>query len=156
VHHDSDSTSSGFFRTLDTILDRARLLDQPPRTPDAADPSRPSAAPERSVRRHDLGWGDSLLVRTLNSTYAISRAGDDSWFVWGGWFERQGETPARVRINGCTWGGSVIHLDLLAAPGLRLEFANGVTTSPIREVAVLPGAWKRRTSPGSSRTQAID
>lgn len=147
MQYDSGSIScSGFVRTLDTIMDRVRLLDEASSRPDSADSSRPTTAYTRGVRRHDLGWGDSLLVKTRNSTYAISRAGDDSWFVWGGWFERQGETPARVRINGCTWGGSVIHLDLLAAPGLCLEFANGVTTSTIREVAVLPSAWNRRTS----------
>lgn len=91
------------------------------------------------VRRGDLAWGDQLLVTTKNSTYCIHRAGRDSWFVWGGWFGRHGDVPAVVRINGCTWGGSVIYPDLLAAPGLFLEFANGVTTTRIRSVAILCG-----------------
>ena len=46
--------------------------------------------------------------------------------------------PGIVGINGCTWGGSVIHSDILAAPGLFLEFANGVTTTRIRSVFVVP------------------
>ena len=90
------------------------------------------------VRRTELGWGESLLVTTKNSTYAISRASSESWFVWGGWFERHGPVPAVLGINGCTWGGSVIYPDILAAPGLFLEFANGVTTTRIRSVQILP------------------
>jgi len=89
------------------------------------------------VRRGDIGWRDQLLVRTKNSDYSIHRAGRDTWYVWGGWFAHHGEFPARVRINGCTWGGSVIYPDLLAAPGLFLEFANGVTTTRIRSVSIL-------------------
>jgi hypothetical protein len=79
-------------------------------------------------------------VTTRNSTYALSPAGGDTWFVWGGWFERHGHAPARVGINGCTWGGSVIHPEILSARGLFLEFANGVTTTRIRHVLHLPAA----------------
>jgi hypothetical protein len=96
--------------------------------------------PRNAVRRTDLAWGDSLLVTTKNSTYAINRAGSDSWFVWGGWFARQGRIPAVVGVNGCTWGGSVIYPEVLAAPGLFLEFANGVTTTRIRSVHLLRAA----------------
>jgi len=88
------------------------------------------------VRRDDLAWGDSLFVSTKNSIYCINPA-YRGWFVWGGWFDRHGPTPAIVGINGCTWGGSVLHSDILAAPGLFLEFANGVTTTRIRHVHVL-------------------
>jgi len=89
------------------------------------------------LRRGDLAWGDTVFVVTKNSTYCINPAGR-AWFVWGGWFERQGYVPAVVGINGCTWGGSVIHSDVLAAPGLFLEFANGVTTTRIRSVILVP------------------
>jgi hypothetical protein len=34
-------------------------------------------------------------------------------------------------IRGCTWGGSAIATDLLAASGLFLEFGNGVVTTAI-------------------------
>ena len=78
-----------------------------------------------------------LIVTTKNSTYAINRAGTDAWFVWGGWFARHGQVPIVVGINGCTWGGSVIYAEILAAPGLFLEFANGVTTTRIRSVQLL-------------------
>jgi hypothetical protein len=41
-------------------------------------------------------------------------------------------------IPGCTWGGSAIKVDIVAAFGLMLEFGNRLTTSPIQEVFVLP------------------
>jgi hypothetical protein len=39
--------------------------------------------------------------------------------------------------NGCTWGGSAIKQDIVAALGLRLEFGNSVRTARIREVRVI-------------------
>ena len=123
-------------RTLNAILERAVPALERPRLvlPNVASQS---AGMVDVVRRSDLAWRASLLVTTKNSTYAINRAGDDTWFVWGGWFARHGHLPAVVGINGCTWGGSVIYPDILAAPGLFLEFANGVTTTRIRSVSVL-------------------
>jgi len=140
VLHNSGVNPSGRpVRTLDAILDRVvTTLDVGTRIP--AGPHHDGIYAPNAVRRDDLAWGDSLLVTTRNSIYTISRAGVDSWFVWGGWFERQGQTPAQVGINGCTWGGSVIHADILAAPGLFLEFANGVTTTRIRSALVLPAS----------------
>jgi len=142
-------------RTLGAILHHARSLTHPPsRTwpdvdepwvelgmpPDWAGLGRPPVRHRSQradvVRRGDLAWGDSLFVHTKNSIYCINPA-YRGWFVWGGWFDRHGPTPAIVGINGCTWGGSVLHSDVLAAPGLFLEFANGVTTTRIRQVYVL-------------------
>jgi hypothetical protein len=37
-------------------------------------------------------------------------------------------------VNGCTWGGSAIKSDILAAPGLFLEFGNRVRTTRIQQV----------------------
>jgi hypothetical protein len=45
-----------------------------------------------------------------------------------------------VRINGCTWGGRAICEEIIAAPGLFLEFANGVTTTRIKSVTHLVAA----------------
>ena len=118
-------------RTLNAIVERAvpalERLQGPLDDPAARD----------VVRRADMAWGESLIVTTKNSTYAINRAGADAWFVWGGWFARHGQVPIVVGINGCTWGGSVIYAEILAAPGLFLEFANGVTTTRIRSVQLL-------------------
>ena len=123
-------------RTLNAILEKALpALERPGLVLPSVDSQ--SAGMVDVVRRRDLAWRESLLVTTKNSIYAINRAGDDTWFVWGGWFARHGQLPAVIGINGCTWGGSVIYPEILAAPGLFLEFANGVTTTRIRSVAVL-------------------
>jgi hypothetical protein len=57
--------------------------------------------------------------------------------VSGGWFDREGVSPQKMTINGCTWGGSAINLDLVAAPGLFLEFGNQVLTTRIQHVRVI-------------------
>ena len=90
-----------------------------------------------SVRKHDLEWGDSVLVSTRNSTYTISSAGDGTFWISGGWFDHRELSPVRMSINGCTCGGTAIKHDVLAAPGLFLEFGNGVLTTRIQEVRVL-------------------
>jgi hypothetical protein len=42
-----------------------------------------------------------------------------------------------VRILGCTWGGRAILTDMLAAPGMFIEFDNGVQTTRIQHVRLL-------------------
>ena len=42
-----------------------------------------------------------------------------------------------TNINGCTWGGSAIMIDIVAACGLHLEFGNRVVTSKIRQFSVV-------------------
>ena len=133
-------------RTLNAILEHAVPALERSAVTLSAVPSRRAGMGE-VVRRRDLRWRESLLVETKNSTYSINRAGDDSWFVWGGWFARHGMVPAVVGINGCTWGGSVIYPEILAAPGLFLEFANGVTTTRIRSVRVLESGRRQPDAP---------
>jgi hypothetical protein len=91
----------------------------------------------KSVRKAELSSGDWVVVTTTHSTYAICVLGDGSYSVSGGWFDRHGLSPLRTTINGCTWGGSTIKLDIVAACGLRLEFGNRVLTSHIHRVQVL-------------------
>lgn len=93
-----------------------------------------------SVRKCEVRSGDMVLVRTRNSVYALRAEEGGEYRVSGGWFDRPGNAVRRVRINGCTWGGSVIHAGLIAACGLRMEFANRVVTSTVVAVAHLPGA----------------
>jgi len=90
-----------------------------------------------AVRKGDLRNGDRLLVSTENSVYSIRVHGDATYSISGGWFDSQGLSPARMSIAGCTWGGTVIKCDIVAARGLRLEFGNRVVTTPIREVRVV-------------------
>lgn len=97
-----------------------------------------AGAVEQAVRREDLGLGDVVIVRTRNSRYAMMYLGDGRFWVSGGWFDREGVSPATVTVNGCTWGGSVIKTDLVAGRGLCLEFGNRVVTTRIQSVRVVP------------------
>jgi hypothetical protein len=91
------------------------------------------------VQKSELRRGDRVVVATENSVYCISFLGDSTYSVWGGWFDRQGVSPVRLSISGCTWGGSVIKHDIVAACGLRLEFGNRVVTSRIQAIRVIRG-----------------
>jgi hypothetical protein len=92
----------------------------------------------KQVRKEDLRPGDWVIVATLNSVYSIRVHDSGFYLVSGGWFDRKGLSPVRTTITGCTWGGSAIKLDVVAACGLCLEFGNRVVTSIIRKVVVLP------------------
>ena len=91
----------------------------------------------KQIPKANLHKGDCLLVQTTNSTYTMRALGDESFLISGGWFDRKGKSPMKVRINGCTWGGSVIKMDVVAACGLCLEFGNRVVTSPIQKIIML-------------------
>lgn len=90
----------------------------------------------KSIRRGDLRFADRMVVTTQNSEYDLVMIEDETFLVAGGWFDRKHLSPHRVKINGCTWGGSMICLDILAAPGMCMEFNNRVMTSAIRAVVV--------------------
>ena len=90
-----------------------------------------------AVLRRDLRSGDWLVVTTRNSVYSLCLLEDGSYSVAGGWFDRNGESPRRLGVNGCTFGGRAIKSDVVAAPGLFLEFENRVTTTRIQEARIL-------------------
>jgi len=96
----------------------------------------------RQVRKAELEFGDIVLIKTRNSLYSISVLESDYYLVSGGWFDRKGLSPTKASISGCTWGGSIIKVDTLAACGLRLEFGNRVLTTPIQKVFVVHGSGK--------------
>ena len=79
------------------------------------------------------------MVTTENSVYSIQVLEDATYLVRGGWFDRQRLSPVTLSISGCTWGGSAIKNDIVAACGLHLEFGNRVLTSRIRDVLVIRG-----------------
>ena len=106
-------------RTVDAILDQVGRFE--------------------AIRKADLRCGDRVLVVTENSIYCIHVEEEGSYSVSGGWFDRNGISPVTLTISGCTWGGTAIKRDLVAARGLRLEFGNRVVTSPIRDVQVIRG-----------------
>jgi hypothetical protein len=95
------------------------------------------------VRRRDLDPGDRIIISTKNSVYSLCARADGSFDVSGGWFEREGDGPARVEIRGCTAGGHAIFTDHIAARGLFMEFADGLRTTRIRTVRRIPAAKRR-------------
>ena len=90
------------------------------------------------VRKDALTSGDRVIVKTLNSIYSIRMIDDQACVVSGGWFDRKGLSPMTTRISGCTWGGSAIKVDIVAACGLRLEFGNRLLTTTIQKIFILP------------------
>jgi hypothetical protein len=91
----------------------------------------------QQVRKADLQAGDCVIVKTRNSVYQIRATEDGEYIVSGGWFDHKGLSPVKINVAGCTWGGTAIKLDVVAACGLCLEFGNRVVTSAIQAVAVL-------------------
>lgn len=94
----------------------------------------------QGVLRSDLDPGDRVVISTKNSVYSLTALADGSFEVRGGWFEREGDGVARVEVRGCTAGGHAIFTDHIAACGLFMEFADGLRTTRIRSVRLLPAA----------------
>ncbi len=90
-----------------------------------------------AVQKNDLRFGDRVVVTTRNSTYSIHVLKNGQYAISGGWVDKKGLSPLRTHINGCTWGGSAIKVDIVAACGLHLEFGNRVVTSRIKELDVV-------------------
>lgn len=86
------------------------------------------------IRRDQVGDGDWLLVKTRNSVYTILIRRGGACRVSGGWFDRRGKAPMDTTVAGCTWGGSVIKVDLVAAIGLCIEFGNRLITTEARRI----------------------
>jgi len=64
--------------------------------------------------------GTLLLVKTKNSTYRVRTTGDKrNCFMSGG---VAGDEEVRVKIHGCTCGGSAIAVDRVIL-GMRMEFS---------------------------------
>ena len=97
-----------------------------------------SAIHLKQVRKTGLRFGDMVIINTRNSVYSLRTLSDGSFLVCGGWFDKKGLSPMKTTVRGCTWGGSIIKMDVVAACGLCLEFGNRVVTSPIKEVSVIP------------------
>jgi len=104
--------------TLDALVDHSRHLQQ--------------------IRKTDVKPGDMIYIKTCNSIYSIRLLDDGNCRVAGGWFDRKGLSPMNTRIAGCTWGGSAIKLDVVAACGLCLEFSNRLVTTSVQRIFVLP------------------
>ena len=86
------------------------------------------------VKRRDLDPGDRVIVSTRNSVYSLTARADGSFDVSGGWFEREWSRSVVAEIQGCTAGGHALFTEHIAAPGLFMEFADGLRTTRIRTV----------------------
>ncbi len=89
-----------------------------------------------------LKEGDQVILKALNSVYFISVLDDGKYIVSGGWFDKNNLAPVKTTIHGCTWGGSIIKTDIIAACGLHLEFGNKVVTSKIKKIFHIPNYRK--------------
>ncbi len=94
------------------------------------------------VRKEDLQFGDLVIITTRNSCYSVYVLDDEGYLVSGGWFDKKRLSPLKISISGCTWGGSIIKVDTIAACGLRLEFSNRVITTPIKRIEVVRATGK--------------
>jgi hypothetical protein len=118
--HDLTSVhASGWVRTLDRLTEEALRVE--------------------GVWADHVEPGDWVIVHTRNSTYSLAALGDGRFVVGGGWFRAAGMETTAVRVTGCTWGGQAIHTGLVAAPGMCVEFDNGVRTTSIRKVRLIRG-----------------
>jgi len=105
-------------QALDNIVESAEHLEQ--------------------VYKRDSQFGDLVIITTQNSVYSVSVIDDDRYLVSGGVFDRKGLSPMKTTIRGCTWGGSTIKVDIVAGCGMFLAFGNGVITSRIEQVRLIP------------------
>src|SRR4030066_1497263 len=86
------------------------------------------------IHKSSLKVGDTIILKTSNSFYLIKVLEEEKYTVSGGWFEKNNLSPVTTSNNGCTWGGSIIKNDIVAACGLHLEFGNRITTSRINKI----------------------
>jgi hypothetical protein len=86
------------------------------------------------VYKYKLEKGDQVYIKTLNSVYIIKVVNNNEYLVSGGWFDKQNLSPYKINIRGCTWGGTAIKTDIIAATGLCIEFSNNLITSRIHNV----------------------
>ena len=96
----------------------------------------------RQIHKSALRVGDLVILETCNSIYFIKALDNEQYIVSGGWFDKNKLTSSKITIRGCTWGGSVIKTDIVAACGLHLEFGNKVVTSRIKKIIHIPGYLK--------------
>ncbi|MFQ6069929.1 MAG: hypothetical protein ACE5LC_05315 [Candidatus Aminicenantales bacterium] len=93
----------------------------------------------KKIKKRELKFGDLVVISTRNSVYHFCVLENDFYIVFGGYFDRKGFSPRIITINGCTWGGSIIKVDIFAACGLRIEFGNRVVTTVVEKIWIIPG-----------------
>lgn len=107
------------------------------------------------VSKSDLDCGDLVLITTRNSVYTVRVFDNGLYLVSGGWFDRKGLSPMKITIRGCTFGGSIIKMDIVAACGLCLEFGNRVVTTAIQKVCVIRGGTGIKSMMDNDRQNSV-
>jgi hypothetical protein len=93
------------------------------------------------LKKTEICPGDLVILKTRNSRYELRALGDDEFEVSGGWFDRKGLPGIMLTVRGCSLGGSMLKIDVIAACGLCTEFANSLVTTPVKSFAVLRRGW---------------
>jgi hypothetical protein len=94
---------------------------------------------EGGMKIDSLPVGKTLVVKTMNTTYHIEKR-LDGFYISGN--PRFCPEPTPVRINGSTWGGSLLKTGFIGR-GMHMEFAllnksgESHATSPIESVEIL-------------------
>lgn len=127
-------------------MDWSENTDPGVRRVEAVDLERLAASSDsiEGIEIGEMSIGDRLIVTTLNSVYTMNCLGDGRFAISGGWFDRRGLSPAVIQMRGCSYGGSAINRRLVAARGLRMEFDNGVVTTPIQRYVL----WRHEDRDG--------
>lgn len=89
--------------------------------------------------------GSTVQVRTETRTYLLVVLGNREALISG--HPEHCPMPVRVRVQGSTWGGSLLRLDFIGK-GMHLEYWHPkykhITTSPVLDVNVLPAPRQPR------------
>jgi hypothetical protein len=101
---------------------------------------------DEGVFLSNIEQGATLHVVTESRTYALVALGNREVLISG--HPEHCPAPVRVRVQGSTWGGSLLRMDFIGK-GMHLEYWHPVhqciTTSQIIDVRVLPAprqtAW---------------
>ena len=78
---------------------------------------------EGGVHLRDLPPGSAISIQTKNRSYRVVVVGDGTVLISG--HPEYCPDPSEVRINGSTWGGSMLK-EQFVGRGMHLEFAHPV------------------------------
>jgi hypothetical protein len=102
---------------------------------------------EGGVYLDNLSEGATLEVETQNRWYTIVNRGRGKVLIWG--HPKFCPAPTLVRLEGSTWGGSMLKARFIGR-GMRLEFHHPsfrtITTSRIVEIRSTPRAADSRAA----------
>src|SRR5262249_32611870 len=102
---------------------------------------------EGGVYLSDLAEGDTLEIETQNRRYTLVHRGANEALIHG--HPKFCPEPVPVRIQGSTWGGSMLKLAFIGR-SMHLEFKHPeypgpITTSRIVEIRPVPSGCRMQT-----------